>query len=81
MTFLVIVKRDEPGLFTYLQQHFQEPEISVLMDRRLGERRQRVIPVPLERRRGDRRTIRSEEDPLWKYGFRVAVTQEVATPP
>ncbi len=76
MAFLVVVRRDEPALFQYLQQHFQEPEVSVLTDRRIAERRWREAAVSAERRREDRRATPSEEDPLWKYGFRVAVAQE-----
>ena len=76
MAFLVVVKRDEPALFAYLQQHFQEPEVTVLMDRRHGERRrQREPEMPEDRRRRDRRVSSADEDPLWRYGFRVAVAQ------
>ena len=76
MEFLVVVRRDEPALFQYLQQHFQEPEVSVLIDRRFTERRGREAAVSAERRAQDRRATPSEADPLWKYGFRVAVTKE-----
>lgn len=75
MGFLVVVRRDEPTLFRYLQQHFQEPEVSVLMDRRYGERRRLSSGVADNRRRADRRGVSPEEDPLWRYGFRVAAAQ------
>ncbi len=75
MAFLVVVKRDEPDLFDYLRQHFQEPEVAVLLDRRRGERRRGGQAVPEERRQRDRRVIPADEDPLWRYGFRVAVAQ------
>jgi hypothetical protein len=76
MAFLVVVKRDEPMLFEYLQQHFQEPEVAVLIDRRHGDRRRREGEVAdNRRRRQDRRTGATEHDPLWKFGFRVAVAQ------
>ncbi len=75
MGFLVVVRRVEPALFRYLQQHFQEPEVSVLMDRRYGERRGRSNDVTDNRRQLDRRAASSEDDPLWKYGFRVAAAQ------
>ncbi|HEV8675727.1 MAG TPA: hypothetical protein VGX21_16910 [Methylomirabilota bacterium] len=75
MGFVVVVRRDEVGLFEYLQQHLQEPGVSVLLDRRLGERRGRNGDVGDDRRRTDRRGGRDGEDPLWKYGFRVSVTQ------
>jgi hypothetical protein len=76
MAFLVVVKRDEPALFGYLQDHFQEPEVTVVMDRRHGERRRRREPEPPDdRRHRDRRASVADEDPLWRYGFRVAVAR------
>ncbi len=75
MAFLVVVKRDEPDLFDYLRQHFQEPDIAVVMDRRHGERRRASQTVPEDRRRRPRRALPADEDPLWRYGFRVAVAQ------
>jgi hypothetical protein len=75
MGYLVVVKRDEPSLFRYLQAHFQEPDVRVLMDRRHGERRCGDQPVDSERRRADRRTVPVDEDPLWPFGFRVAVAR------
>jgi hypothetical protein len=75
MAFLVVVRRDEPSLFRYLQQHFQEPEVSVLMDRRYADRRQRHGAAHDERRQQDRRAVMPEDDPLWRYGFRVAIAR------
>jgi hypothetical protein len=76
MAFLVVVRRDEPALFSYLQQHFQEPEVTVVLDRRHGERRRRQEPRPAQdRRHQDRRASAAGDDPLWRYGFRVAVAQ------
>lgn len=75
MAFLVVVKRSEPALFDYLRQHFQEPEVTVLMDRRYAERRQALSAATLDRRRAERRAGSSSNDPLWNYGFRVAVAQ------
>ncbi len=77
MAFLVVVKRDEPDLFKYLQEHFQEPEVQVMLDRRYGERRRSEAAIGDERRRRDRRAFRPDDDPLWRYGFRVAVAQTV----
>jgi len=76
MAFLVVVRRDEPGLFRYLQQHFQEPEVSVMMDRRYGERRRQEGSAGEDRRRKDRRVSPPDDDPLWKYGFRVTAAQD-----
>jgi hypothetical protein len=73
MAFVVVVKREEPELFRYLQQHFQEPEVSVLLDRRREERRRTSGEVDRDRRLSDRRGY-GGDDPLWKYGFRVAVS-------
>jgi hypothetical protein len=75
MAFLVVVRRDELDLFSYLVQHFQEPEVRVLLDRRHGERRRDTRSAREERRGADRRVIPSDQDPLWRYGFRVSVAQ------
>ena len=75
MAFLVVVRRDELDLFSYLVQHFQEPEVRVLLDRRHGERRRNGSGSREERRGTDRRAIPAEHDPLWRYGFRVSVAQ------
>jgi len=53
---MVIVPRTAPALFAYLKDKFAEdPTISVIMDRRTGERRRRSDAPTTERRRGDRR--------------------------
>ncbi len=53
---MVIVPRTAPALFAYLKDKFAEdPTISVIMDRRTGERRRRSDAPATERRRGDRR--------------------------
>jgi hypothetical protein len=75
MSFLVVVRRDEIELFSYLVQHFQEPEVRVLLDRRHGERRRNGPGAAAERRSADRRVLPADQDPLWRYGFRVSVAQ------
>jgi hypothetical protein len=75
MGFLVVVRRDEIELFSYLVQHFQEPEVRVLLDRRHGERRRNGPGAGPERRGADRRVLPADQDPLWRYGFRVSVAQ------
>jgi hypothetical protein len=75
MAFLVVVRRDEIELFGYLVQHFQEPEVRVLLDRRHSERRRNLPGTAQERRSADRRVIPADQDPLWRYGFRVSVAQ------
>lgn len=55
---LFIVSRDEPGLFSYLSREFsEEPEVTVILDRRQGERRAGQPPESPEtnRRQTDRR--------------------------
>ena len=53
---MVVVPRTAPALFAYLKGKFAEdPTISVIMDRRRGERRRRNDTPASERRRGDRR--------------------------
>lgn len=53
---MVIVPRTAPALFAYLKDKFaDDPTISVLMDRRTGERRRHNDAQTIERRHGDRR--------------------------
>jgi hypothetical protein len=75
MAFLVVVKREEPDLFDYLLRHFDDPDVQVLVDRRIGDRRNSEGRTENERRQRDRRAGHANEDPLWQYGFRVAVAQ------
>jgi hypothetical protein len=75
MGFLVVVKRDEPSLYDYLQRHFDEPDVQVVMDRRVGDRRHGERGTEKERRRRDRRVDHADQDRLWEYGFRVALAQ------
>jgi|RhiMetdeSRZDD1v2_1073273.scaffolds.fasta_scaffold149320_4 hypothetical protein len=77
MGFVVVVKRDEPDLFKYLKEHFQEAEVLVMLDRRHAERRRGETPAGDHRRRRDRRAFQPDDDPLWRYGFRVAVARAV----
>jgi hypothetical protein len=54
--YLLIVAEDQPQVRDYLARQFAGVEkVRVLLDRRRGERRQRVRPWEPERRRGDRR--------------------------
>jgi hypothetical protein len=53
---MVIVPQTAPALYAYLKEKFAEdPTISVIQDRRSGERRRRNDAPGSERRRGDRR--------------------------
>ena len=53
---MVIVPRTAPALFAYLKDKFADDQtISVVMDRRIAERRRRSDTPSTERRRVDRR--------------------------
>jgi hypothetical protein len=65
---LLIVSRTEPGRFTYLKHVFASETVDVILDRRLGERRQGPIRAAMERRRGDRRERDLTKD-LQSFGW------------
>jgi len=53
---IFVVARYNPQLYDYLQRAFSHEErIRIIMDRRVGERRQRGDTPPSDRRQGDRR--------------------------
>jgi hypothetical protein len=53
---MVIVPRSAPALFAYLKEKFADDQtISVVMDRRITERRRRRDAPSTERRQVDRR--------------------------
>jgi hypothetical protein len=54
---LFIVDREQPDLFSYLAREFSaEPDVTVMLDRRQGERRMhRRQMAPSDRRQTDRR--------------------------
>ena len=54
--YLLIVARNQPDLWRYLKDNFARDEkVEVILDRRRGERRQRIQPHEPERRGADRR--------------------------
>ncbi len=54
--YLLIVPRDRPDLYEYLNGQFTEVDnFGVMLDRRLADRRQRSEPREPERRRAQRR--------------------------
>ena len=62
---LLIVARDQGDLYDCLQHAYGDSEaITVLLDRRQGERRRRIQPVAGERRHRDRRSLPSLEHDL-----------------
>jgi len=53
---LIVVARDQPDLWQSLTRHFEaNKDVQVLLDRRQGERRQRVQTYERDRRGPDRR--------------------------
>ena len=56
-----IVSRDRPDLFAEFQQRFADsPEVTVLFDRRVGDRRRVRTRTPDDRRRVERRQYNAE---------------------
>ncbi len=64
---LLIVARTEPDLFEALRQELADcPGIEVMLDRRIGDRRQSGQAVEVERRHRERRRL-----PKWEQDLRV----------
>jgi len=62
---LLIVARDQGDLYDYFRDTYGDrAEVTVLVDRRQGERRRAPRPVQGERRRRDRRTLPSRAEDL-----------------
>ncbi len=67
---LFIVARGNPVLYEDLAQQFaHEKNVEIILDRRLGERRQRVQAHAFERRRAERRRQPGLDDELRSHGF------------
>jgi len=74
-TLLFIVSRHQPDLHAYLSRQFAaEPDMKVVLDRRLTERRRGAPPAPprAERRQGDRRRNRDVAHQLLTMGYAFA---------
>jgi hypothetical protein len=53
---LFIVARERQDLYDHLRRAFADtPAVEVILDRRVGERRQHPLPADTERRQRDRR--------------------------
>ncbi len=64
---LLIVRRGEPALFQLLRREVAgRPEVAVLLDRRVADRRQRDMGVAEDRRHHERRSL-----PSWEHDLRV----------
>jgi|MudIll2142460700_1097286.scaffolds.fasta_scaffold1622780_1 hypothetical protein len=62
---LLIVARDQPELFRALQQELGgSPQLRVILDSRRANRRRQALPVPVDRRRRERRSPPRLEDDL-----------------
>jgi hypothetical protein len=69
---LFIIARHEPELYSYLKNKFAgRPDIGVILDRRVGERRRRSEPNGQERRRVDRRTRSTVDEDIEALGFAI----------
>lgn len=67
--YLFIVARGHPEVYADLQRQFAgNPDVEVLVDRRLSERRGRQDAHAPERRRGDRRGQRGESSHVLGVG-------------
>ena len=82
--WLIVVQRDQLDLFRHLRESFDGvPEVAVILDRRLAERRQEAQPDgasaadPERRQRQRRRPASAREQDLWvSAGFRLIHTAE-----
>ncbi|HEV8144135.1 MAG TPA: hypothetical protein VGQ77_14840 [Methylomirabilota bacterium] len=70
---LLIVARDEPMLYERLRLEFEgDEELSVVLDRRVGDRRRQPQPVSRDERRDERRADRRQalvDDQLQRFGW------------
>ena len=68
----MIVARDEPKLFERLRLEFDDDAaVSVVLDRRIGDRRRQPQAVTTDQRRGDRRRALAD-DQLRHLGWATA---------
>ncbi|MBI2219372.1 MAG: hypothetical protein HYU51_19005 [Candidatus Rokubacteria bacterium] len=71
-TDFLIVARNQPGLYAYLQQNFAgDADVQVVMDRRVGERRRSAVTVEHDRRQSCRRSRPVLSDKLESIGFAI----------
>jgi hypothetical protein len=70
----VIVSREHPDLYVYLRDRLAaDPDVEMILDRRLGERRRNQRPGPPQRRRRDRRS-RPDVDAHLRLRSHVIIT-------
>jgi hypothetical protein len=67
--YLFVVARGHPEVYADLQRQFTgNPDVEVLVDRRMSERRERPEPHEPERRQGERRGRRGEDSHVLGIG-------------
>jgi hypothetical protein len=72
--YLFVVSREQPGLGDYMASHFaDEPEVAVMLDRRIADRRRRDDGALEDRRRRERRVRPSVEPQLRAQDFALVV--------
>jgi hypothetical protein len=68
----LVVARDRPDLYESLRRDFMDTtRLTIILDRRHGERRRQSVPIDQERRREDRRRL-SLDDRLATLGWAFA---------
>jgi hypothetical protein len=78
---LVIVRRDEAGLYESLGKAFQAREgVLVIRDRRSGERRRGGEQPARERRRGDRRSRLEVDAQVRTLGWSAVLSADISPP-
>ena len=80
--YVIIVARNDPDLWSHLKENFAgDTRAEVILDRRRGERRQRVQPHTPERRRTERRERPEiDQDLSYRPYVIVRLPQAVPTP-
>jgi chromosome segregation ATPase len=78
-TQVFIVARRHPELYDYLSTRFaDDPNVTVVLDRRLTPRRRRALPAAAERRRLDRRSRPEVDEQLRATSLAVVTASPAA---
>jgi septal ring factor EnvC (AmiA/AmiB activator) len=76
---MFIVARRHPELYDYLSTRFaDDPNLTVVLDRRLTPRRRRALPAAAERRRVDRRSRPEVDEQLRATSLAVVTASSAA---
>jgi len=78
--YLVIVAHEQLSRYENLKDTFADESAGVILDRRMGERRRRDVPVEVERRRGNRRRHDVTAD-LQKHGWVIVLNGSTSSAP